>query len=473
MYHIERNVLIPFMLIAAFLLAVPGPRCYANITENSPDQVRKAIKDAYIYTNPIVDNYRIMYTYFVDKNDPEFKAPWNQLKHFARVFTPEDRAIHTPNSDTPYSFIGLDLRTEPVVLSVPAIDKSRYYSIQIIDLYTHIPGYIGSRATGNDRGNFLIVGPDWNGNTPAGIDKVFQSETELGFAIYRTQLFNQDDVENMKKVQAEYKAQPLSAFLGQPPPKATPAIDFIAPLTADEIKKSPKVFDQLNFILQFCPTQPSETELMSNFAKIGIGAGETFEFETLPANLQTAVTQGIGDAWAVFTELKKDADIGKLTATDVFGSRGQLQNNYPYRMAGAVTGIYGNIAEEAMYPTYFIDSEGQKLDGAHHYTLTFEKGQLPPVNSFWSMTMYDQPDSQLVENPINRYLINSPMLPGLKLDTDGGITIYLQHESPGPEKEANWLPAPKGPFSMNMRLYWPKQEALDGTWVAPQMQRVK
>lgn len=473
MYHVERNVLIPLMLIAAFLLAVPSPRCYASITENSPNQVREAIKDAYIYANPIVDNYRIMYTYFVDKDNPEFKAPWNQLKHFARVFTPEDRAIHTPNSDTPYSFIGFDLRTEPLVLSVPAIEKSRYYSIQIIDLYTHIPGYIGSRATGNDRGNFLIVGPDWNGKTPAGIDKVFHSETELGFAIYRTQLFNQDDVENMKKVQAGYKTQPLSAFLGQPAPKAAPAIDFIAPLTADEIKKSPEVFNQLNFILQFCPAQPSETELMSNFAKIGIGAGETFEFETLPAELQAAVTQGIGDAWAVFMELKKDADIGKLTATDVFGSREQLQNNYPYRMAGAVTGIYGNIAEEAMYPTYFIDSEGQKLDGTHHYTLKFEKGQLPPVNSFWSMTMYDQPDSQLVENPLDRYLINSPMLPGLKQDTDGGITIYLQHESPGPEKEVNWLPAPKGPFSMNMRLYWPKKEALDGTWVAPQMQRVK
>lgn len=473
MYHIERNVLIPFMLIAAFLLAVPSPRCYANITENSPDQVRKTFKEAYIYANPMVDNYRIMYTYFVDKNHPEFKAPWNQIRHFSRVFTPEDRALQTPNSDTPYSFIGFDLRTEPLVFSVPAIDQNRYYSIQIIDFYTHIPGYIGSRPTGNDSGNFLLVGPDWNGDTPAGIDKVFHSETELGFAIYRTQLFNEDDVENMKKVQAGYKVQPLSSFLGQSAPKAAPPIDFIDPLTADEIRKSSEVFNQLNFVLQFCPTHPSEKELMSQFAKIGIGAGKPFKFDALSSDLQTAVTKGIDDAWAVFMELKKEADVGKLTATDVFGSREQLKNNYPYRMAAAVTGIYGNIAEEAMYPTYFIDSDGQKLDGTHRYTLKFEEGQLPPVNSFWSMTMYDQPDSLLVANSIDRYLINSPMLPDLKQDSDGGITIYLQFESPGPDKETNWLPAPKGPFSMNMRLYWPKKEALDGNWVAPQMQRVK
>ena len=439
----------------------------------SPDEARTIAKEAYIYANPLVDSYRIMYTYFIDQNNPEFTAPWNQLKHFERVYTSDDRAVQGPNSDTPYSWLGFDLRTEPIVLTVPTIEKDRYFSIQLIDLYTHIIGYIGSRTTGNDAGHFLLVGPGWKGKTPAGIDKVFHSETEFGLAVYRTQLFNPDDIENVKKVQAGYKVQPLSAFLGQPAPKAAPTIDFIAPLTADEIKKSPEVFNQLNFILQFCPTHPSEKALMARFAKLDIGAGKTFDINKFSPEVQKAIEQGIADAWADFMELKKDADVGKVTSGDVYGSREHLRNNYLYRMIGAVVGIWGNVAEESTYPVYFIDSDGQKLDGAHRYTLRFEKGQFPPVNSFWSMTMYDDPDRLLVANPIDRYLINSPMLPNLKQDADGGITVYLQHESPEPDKEANWLPAPQGPFNVNMRLYWPKKEALDGTWVEPKMHRVK
>jgi hypothetical protein len=439
----------------------------------SPDKARAIGKEAYIYGNPIVDNYRIMYAYFVDQKNPEFKAPWNQLKNYARVFTSKDRAIQTPNSDTPYSFIGMDLRTEPLVMTVPPIEKSRYYSIQLIDIYTHIFGYIGSRATGNKGGNFLIAGPGWQGNTPAGITKVIRSETELALAFYRTQLFNPEDIEKVKKVQAGYKVQPLSAFLGQPAPKAAPAIDFIKPLTPDELKKSPAVFNQLNFVLQFCPPHASEKKLMVRFAKIGITAGKTVDAAKASPEVQKAIGQGIGDAWADFMELKKRAEAGEITSADLFGSREQLQNNYLNRMGGAVLGIYGNVAEEATYPSYYVDADGQKLDGVHRYTLHFTKGQLPPVNSFWSMTMYDQPASLMVANPINRYLLNSPMLPEFKTDKDGGITFYIQHESPGSDKKANWLPAPKGLFSVNMRLYWPKKEALDGRWQEPKMQRVK
>jgi hypothetical protein len=140
-------------------------------------------------------------------------------------------------------------------------------------------------------------------------------------------------------------------------------------------------------------------------------------------------------------------------------------------MAAAALGIYGNSKQEAMYPTYYVDATKQKLDGANRYALRFAPGQLPPVNAFWSLTMYEQPQSLLVANPINRYLINSPMLPQLKRDADGGLTLIVQSESPGKDKEANWLPAPKGPFSMIMRLYWPKEEAVDGKWRQPPLQR--
>ena len=197
----------------------------------NPAEARAIAKEAYIYGFPMVDSYRIQHAYFVDRQNPEYKAPWNQIHNIPRVYTPEDKAIQTPNSDTPYSMVGMDLRAEPIVLTVPAIEKERYFSVQLIDAYTLNFDYIGSRATGNDGGSFLIAGPGWKGETPKGVKKVIRSETELVLAVYRTQLFNPGDLDNVKKVQAGYKAQPLSAFLGQPAPKAAPAIDFIKPLT--------------------------------------------------------------------------------------------------------------------------------------------------------------------------------------------------------------------------------------------------
>ena len=185
----------------------------------SPAEARAIAKEAYIYGFPMVDSYRIQYAYFVDRENPEFKAPWNHIRNIARVFTPDDKAIQTPNSDTPYSMLGLDLRAEPMVLTVPPIEKERYFSIQLIDLYTFNFDYIGSRATGNDGGSFLIAGPGWKGETPKGVKKVIRSETELALAAYRTQLFNPGDLDNVKKVQAGYQVQPLSAFLGQTAPE--------------------------------------------------------------------------------------------------------------------------------------------------------------------------------------------------------------------------------------------------------------
>jgi hypothetical protein len=215
----------------------------------------------------LVDSYRIQYGYFVDRQDPDYKGACNQIHNTPRVYTPANTAIQTPNSDTPYSWLGLDLRAEPIVLTVPTIEKQRYFSVQLIDTYTFNFAYLGSRATGNDGGSFLIAGPDWKGQMPAGVKEVIRSETELAFAAHRTQLFNPDDLDNVKKVQAGYKVQTLSAFLGTAAPKAAPVIDFMKPLTPAEEKTSLQVFNILNFNLQFCPTVPSETELMARLPR--------------------------------------------------------------------------------------------------------------------------------------------------------------------------------------------------------------
>jgi hypothetical protein len=436
-------------------------------------EARAIAKEAAVYGFPIVDSYRITHEYFLAPGTSQYKGPQNEIINTPRVYTPADTAIQTPNSDTPYSYMGADLRAEPLVLSVPEVEKGRYYSLQFIDAYTFNFAYAGSRTTGNGAGKFLLAGPNWKGEKPQGIKEVIRSETELVLVFYRTQLFDPQDLDNVKRVQAGYKVQPLSQFLGKPAPKAAPKVSYLAPCTPAEEKSSLKMFGVLNFVLQFCPTVPSERALMERFAKIGVGGGKEFDPSKLSPEMRKALEEGMADAWVEFGGLVKLFDAGTVTSGQVFGTREFLKNNYLYRMGAAALGIYGNSEQEAMYPVYGLDADGKKFDGANRYTVRFAADQLPPVHAFWSLTMYELPASLLVANPIDRYLINSPMLPNLKRDADGGLTIRIQNESPGKDLESNWLPAPKGPFTMYMRLYWPKEAAISGKWKAPKAERVK
>lgn len=437
----------------------------------TPAQIREIAKQAYIYGYPMVDNYRIQYAYFQDKQSSQFRAPWNVLHSVATVATPADTAVQTPNSDTPYSTLGADLRAEPLVLTVPEVESNRYYSVQFIDAYTYNMGYLGSRTTGNKAGKYLLAGPNWKGEKPAGIDGVLRAETDFVLVLYRTQLFGPNDIDKVKAIQAGYKAEPLSKFLGTAAPAAPPAIDFLVPQTPDEQRKSPKFFETLNFVLKYVPVLDSEKELRAKFASIGIGTDKKLDIGALPADQQQAFQDGLTDAWTEYNQVQAKVDKGEVTTAQMFGTRQMVGTNYLYRMAGAINGIYGNDAAEAMYPIFRLDSAGATLTGANKYTYRFAPGQLPPVKGFWSITMYRMPESLLVANPINRYLINSPMLPSLQKDADGGYTFYVQRESPGADKESNWLPAPDGPFVLIERLYWPEKAAIDGTWKAPLPQR--
>jgi hypothetical protein len=440
----------------------------------------KAIaEEGFIYGLPIVMNYAVMYEYAVDKNSPEFKAPFNQIKNEARVFTPKDTAIVTPNSDTPYSFLWMDLRAEPIVLSVPAVEKRRYYAVQLEDGNTFNFGYIGSRATGNDAGDYMVAGPDWKGETPAGIKKVFNSTTQFAIAGYRTQLFGPADMPNVVKVQAGYKAQPLSAYLKQPAPAAAPAIDF--PKIDKEMVKT-NFFDYLDFALQFAPAGPEEQAIRAKLATIGIGPGKKFNFKDLSLEHKAEVALGMKEGESkiekYLTTGEKIINGWKIGA--YFGDRAFFNGNWLLRAAGAKAGIYGNDAVEATYPMTKTLANGEELDGSKHdYTLTFAKDQYPPVNAFWSVTMYDGKTQLLVDNPLNRYLINSPMMSGMKKNPDGSLILHIQKDSPGKAKESNWLPAPNGPIYLVMRLYSPKTEAPsilppgEGTWQPPGIEVAK
>jgi hypothetical protein len=434
----------------------------------------KAIaEEGFIYGLPIVMNYAVMYDFAVDRQSSQFKAPFNEINNEAHVATYKDTAVVTPNSDTPYSISWLDLRAEPMVISVPAVEKERYYSVQLCDGNTFNYGYIGNRSTGNDAGDYLIVGPDWKGESPAGIKKVFHSTTQFSIAIFRTQLFNSQDLTAVVKVQSGYKAQPLSAFLKQPAPPAAPMIVF--PKVDKELVKT-NFFEYLDFALQFAPAGPEEKEIRDKLARIGIGPGKTFNFKDLSLEHKLEVGLGMKDGEKKVDEYLSSGSMSMngWKITSLFGDRAFFSGDWLKRAAAAKGGIYGNDAAEATYPMTKALADGEALDGSkHNYTLTFPAGQLPPVNAFWSVTMYDGKTQLLIENPINRYLINSPMLPELKKNADGSLTLYIQKDSPGAEKESNWLPAPAGPIYTVMRLYWPKTEAPsilppgEGTWKPP------
>jgi hypothetical protein len=365
-------------LISAVVAVFIFSGCTAKKAVEEAANTKDIAEEAYIYGFPMVMNYGVMYSYAVDRDSGQFKAPFNQILNEARVFTPKDTAIITPNSDTPYSFAWLDLRAEPIVLCVPKVEKGRYYAVQLVDMYTFNYGYIGSRATGNGAGCYVVAGPDWNGDTPTGIRKVFRSETQFSLTGYRTQLFGPNDMDNVKKVQAGYKVQTLSQFLKQPAPPAAPAINF--PRFTKEDMKTPFA-SYLNFILQFCPPVEEERGLRARFATIGIQPGKPFDFDKLSeaqkAEMELAIKEG-------YDSINKQRDnIGKningWLVGAALGDRAFFHGNYLLRAAGALAGIYGNSAEEAVYPIGKNDNAGQPLDGSkHNYTVTFAAGQAPP-----------------------------------------------------------------------------------------------
>ena len=471
----KREVLRSGALTAITIAATRSAPVLAQTGTDSPGFFKaKDIAEAgFVYGLPIVMNYGVMYEYAINRNSGQFKAPFNQIKNEPNVFTYKDTAIVTPNSDTPYSFAWLDLRAEPIVLSVPAVDPKRYYSVMLCDGNTYNYGYIGSRATGSEAGDYMVVGPDWKGAPPSGIKKMFRSSTQFSVAGYRTQLFNPDDLDGVKKVQAGYKVQTLSAYLNQPPPTPATAVDF--PKIDKELVKT-NFFDYLDFALQFAPAQENEKEIRAQLARIGVGPGKTMNFKDLPLEQKAEIALGMKEGDRKIDEAV--ANVGKSIngwrISSLPGDSAHYNGDWLKRAVAAKAGIYGNDAVEAMYPLTRVDGDGQTLDGSkHNYTLTFPAGQMPPVTAFWSITMYDGKTQLLIENPINRYLINSPMLPNMKTNADGSLTLYIQNKMPGADKQANWLPAPDGPIYLVMRLYWPKTTppsilpAGEGTWQPP------
>ena len=349
----------------------------AEKTRPTIAEARRIAEEGFIYGLPIVMNYAVMNEFAVNRDSGQFKAPFNEINSMHSVATYKETAVITPNSDTPYSFLWLDLRAEPYVLSVPAVPKSRYYAVQLIDGNTYNYGYIGSRATGNEAGDYLVVGPGWKGETPAGIKRVFSSTTPFSLALFRTQLFNPEDMPNVEKVQSGYKAQPLSAFLKQPAPPAAPEIEFV-PATTAGIRAN--FFEYLSAALEFVPPSPDSAQIRAKLGSIGVGPGKSFEFKDLSLEHKAAVLLGMKqgdekvDRWLV----KGNKNINGWNVGASFGDRAFFNGDWLMRAGAAKGGLYGNDAVEATYPYTRVDGTGAPLDGSkHNYTSDLSRRAAP------------------------------------------------------------------------------------------------
>lgn len=445
-------------------------------TKLSPEEAKSIAKEAYVYGFPMVMNYKTMYNYTLNEKSPDYKGPINQKSCNARLFTPEDKTVVTPNSDTPYCMFWMDLRDEPQVISVPEMEPERFYHFQLVDLYTHNFAYLGTITSGNKAGSYLIASQGWKGKKPKGITEVIYCETDLFFVVVRTQLMGNDDLKNVQAIQDAYTVQSLNSFLGKKPTVTDRNENVMEWHDGDEFTTA--MFPYLNYMLNLTTPVEAELELRNRMARLGIGTKEGFDINSFDEETQKAIEEGVEEGLQEMKDFNTANTQDPLASAKIFGTRAfltksakenyNLDNFYVMRAVAALVGLYGNSGEEAIYPTYLLEAPGVPFNAASNkYTMTFQKDELPPVNSFWSLSMYDGATQLFINNPLNRYLLNSSSFDDFVFGEDGSLTLYVQKDSPEKDLENNWLPAPEGPFYCVMRLYGPEEEALSGEWINP------
>jgi hypothetical protein len=463
------------VLLSAFVLGACNPSQPQTTTpppatSNAPAaagitaaEARVIAKEAYTFNFPLVMYYRTMYLQSI--------APGNKSGGFGKwlhlgTSTPKDTDIVTPNNDTPYSYAWVDTRAEPWVLTLPKIEEKRFYTSQWDDLWGFVLDNPGSVEDGNDGVTVLLASPTWKGELPKGVNRVIQGDTDFLGTLTRTQLIEPKDLPNVKKIQQEYKLQPLSAYLGEAAPAAAPAVDWKP--WKEGAEKTDEFWAYTNFLLQYAVPNSQDKPVQDRMAKIGIAAGKAWDSTVMGKDIQGAIAAGLQDG---LDELKK----GSTTFKDpslFFRSRKDLDKDYYDRALGVFVGLFGNVKKVSVYFAVPKDDKGESTDGSkHNYSVTFTADQIPPAKNFWSWTMYKLPQRWLVDNPIDRYSIGSAT-PGLKTAADGSITLYFQAKSPGKDKESNWLPAPEGPFWLVLRTYGPGEAILNGTWKVPPVKQV-
>ncbi|WP_063800263.1 DUF1254 domain-containing protein [Bradyrhizobium lablabi] len=459
--------------IIALALALT-PITSASSQNVSEQEAYDIAKDAYVYAYPLLlmDVFTRQGANYAAPTGIVTQGPYNQFSH-ARAFPPADfKAVVRANVDTLYSSAHLDLGPEPIVLSVPAID--RYFMLPLLSFWTDVFAVPGTRTTGrNSAREFLLVGPSWQGQPPAGLE-IIRSPTRFVGVGGRTQTNGVADYDNVHKIQASYKLTPLSAWGkgNYTPPKGIvdPVIDMKTPPPVQIEKMDAAIyFARFAELLKDNPPGPFDYPMIHRLERVGFKVGQNFDLNVTPPQIKQAFERGSGDGKALLAKAAKRAG-GEGGKDWVYTTRSGVYGvDYLYRGAIALCCLGENLPQDAVYPSLSTDSDGQPLDGNSSYVLHFDKGKFPPVDAFWSVTAYDT-DGYFIPNALNRMALGDR--DKLVTGADGSLDLYIQADTPGSDKEANWLPVAKKPFTLLMRLYSPKSEFLAGFWMPPPVQKM-
>lgn len=437
----------------------------------SVQEAREIARDAYIYAYPLV-LMDITRQQMVNYEEPPTAAPgmgpMNRFNHIREFPDPNFRVVIRPNADTLYSPAWLDLKAEPIVLSVPATD--RYFMLPLLSMWTDVFAAPGTRTTGRDQARtFAIVGPEWNGSLPGGIEEI-KSPTRYVWIIGRTQANGKSDLANVHKIQDEYKLTPLSAWgkSDYTPPKGhvDPGVDMKTP-PPEQVDRmdTAAFFARFAEVLRDNPPNQMDYPMVHRMERVGMVPGRSFDLNAEPPDIKTAFEQGANEGKKTLVAAGPKLGEGGEWSFMIGGAYGV---NYTQRATVAMLGLGANLPQDAIYPAVATDNQGHPLNGNQNYIVRFAKGQLPSVNGFWSLTAYDA-GGYFIPNTLQRQAIGDR--DKLTFNPDGSVNIYVQAESPGKDKEANWLPVTKGPFNLLMRLYWPKQAVIAKTWSPPPVEQ--
>lgn len=461
----------------SFLLAFGCVACAStqkgSQVKATPQEIEGLAKEVYIYAYPLV---MVAVAREVETAVPragERRAPLNQFAHMRTLPTDKFTAMASPNVDTLYSTAWLDVSQEPMVLSVPE-SNGRYFMMPLLSAWTNVFASVGVRTTGIHKGDYVITGPGWEGDLPTSVKQI-RAPTNIVWVLGRVYSKGPSDQERAYAFQDRLKLTPLSQF-GRAA-EAQSSVDF----NLDVDSKTPPAeqvdrMDARNFFALFAtelkknPPSADDREMLSKLNRLGIVPGKDFVYDKLDVEAQRALNKGYFAGQEHLIDLMNAGQTRALQGWSISRVIGTYGLDYDSRAVVAKLGLGANTKQDILYPRAVTDSAGHTLNGGYKYVLRFSRAQLPPVNSFWSLTVYNS-QQQLIKNPLARYSLGDR--DKLKFNHDGSVEIYLQATSPGKARESNWLPTPEGKdFNVIMRLYWPKQVALDGSWKVPGIQKV-
>jgi hypothetical protein len=462
------NCLLAALAVAALVAACgksepppppPAPKAAAPAAPTADQELQRLAREVYVYAYPLV-------LMDVTREVMTAKTPINTFQNKRAFPDPSFTDVVSPNVDTLYSIAWLDLSNGPVILSLPDT-KGRYFLMPMLDAWSNVFQSPGTRTTGTEKRELAIVGPKWKGEAPKNAEEI-RAPTDMVWIIGRVHTNGKSDYAAVARIQNQFKLTPLSrSHKPEPPPVGvdlkTSPVDQVAKMDARTF------FSRVAMLLPENPPPKEDTAMVERMKKLGIVPGQPFDMSKLDAASAKGIQDGAKSGLDAIVAAAKGATGDIKNGWIINWDLGRYGTNYGLRAITALIGLGANAPEDAIYPYTHLDGGGRRLNGANRYVLHFDKGKMPPAEALWSLTMYNDKHF-LVANPIDRYAIGDR--DKLHYNANGSLDLYIQHESPGKDRESNWLPAPKGEFNLILRIYWPKPEMLERRWEPPAVQRV-